>query len=263
MIKDDSLDFDSYTENQDYSDDSIKHLEWDEHIRMRPGMYIGKLGDGSAHDDGIYVLLKEIIDNSIDEYVMGFGKSIDITISEGTVTVRDYGRGIPLETIRIAMGQMNTGGKYDSKVFKKSVGLNGVGSKAVNAMSTSFTAQSFRGGKTRKVVFSKGKLVSESPIEPTTERNGTLISFTPDTELFGNYHFLDEYVDDMIWNYAFLNSGLIITLNGQKYQAKNGLLDLLERKIGKIDSCVYPIVHIQEGDFECAFTHLNSTSNEE
>ncbi|MCQ2314960.1 MAG: toprim domain-containing protein [Bacteroidales bacterium] len=258
-----TLDFEGVSEVTDYTGDDIRHLEWDEHIRLRPGMYIGKVGDGSAHDDGIYILLKEIVDNCIDEFVMGFGRNIDISIEDGSVTVRDYGRGIPLEGLRVAVGEINTGAKYNTSAFKKAVGLNGVGSKAVNAMSSSFIAQSFRAGSSKKVEFSKGKLVSEGEIVPTDEKNGTLIKFTPDKELFGNYHFLEEYVDDMIWNYAFLNSGLVINYNGQKYQAKNGLYDLLQRKIGRLDTCVYPIVHIKDGDFECAFTHLNSTSNDE
>ncbi len=263
VMDENTLDFEGVSEAADYTGDDIRHLEWDEHIRLRPGMYIGKVGDGSAHDDGIYILLKEIVDNCIDEFVMGFGRNIDISIEDGSVTVRDYGRGIPLEGLRVAVGEINTGAKYNTSAFKKAVGLNGVGSKAVNAMSSNFIAQSFRAGLSKKVEFSKGKLVSEGEIVPTDEKNGTLIKFTPDKELFGNYHFLEEYVDDMIWNYAFLNSGLVINYNGQKYQAKNGLYDLLQRKIGRLDTCVYPIVHIKDGDFECAFTHLNSTSNDE
>ena len=247
----------------DYNDDSIQHLSWNEHIRMRLGMYIGKAGDGSAHDDGIYILLKEIVDNCIDEFVMGFGKSIEIDINDGKVHVRDYGRGIPLASLKDCMGQINTGGKYDGGAFKKSVGLNGVGAKATNAASSYFRAQSFRDGKTKIVEFSKGELLNESGFEDTDQKNGTDITFVPDSELFGNYHYLMEYVDEMVWNYAFLNSGLSLILNGQKYQAKNGLLDLLERKIGKTDTCVYPIIHIKEGFFECAFTHSNITSNEE
>lgn len=227
VMDESTLDFEGVSEVTDYTGDDIRHLEWDEHIRLRPGMYIGKVGDGSAHDDGIYILLKEIIDNCIDEFVMGFGRNIDISIEDGSVTVRDYGRGIPLEGLRVAVGEINTGAKYNTSAFKKAVGLNGVGSKAVNAMSSSFIAQSFRAGLSKKVEFSKGKLVSEGEIVPTDEKNGTLIKFTPDKELFGNYHFLEEYVDDMIWNYAFLNSGLVINYNEQKYQAKNGLYDLL------------------------------------
>ena len=206
-------------------------------IRKRLGMYIGKAGDGSAHDDGIYILLKEIVDNSIDEFNMGAGKVIEIDINDGRVHVRDYGRGIPLASLKDCMGQMNTGGKYNNEAFKKSVGLNGVGAKATNAASSYFKAQSYRDGKTKIVEFSKGELTSESDFLPTDQKNGTEITFVPDAELFGNYHFLMEYVDEMVWNYAFLNSGLTLILNGQKYQAKNGLLDLLTRKIGKLETC--------------------------
>lgn len=262
-LENNELDFVNIPESNDYTEESIKHLEWEEHIRTRPGMYIGKVGDGSSHDDGIYVLLKEIIDNCIDEFVMGFGKIIEVNIQGGTVKVRDYGRGIPLGSLKDCMSQMNTGAKYDTSVFKKSVGLNGVGAKAANAMSSYFKAQSYREDKTKIVEFSKGKLLNESDIIYSEEKPGTEITFTPDSELFGNYHYLMEYVEDMIWNYAFLNSGLVIMFNGRKYQAKNGLLDLLERRIGKTDMCAYPIIHIKEGDFECAFTHSNMTSNEE
>ena len=263
VLEDNELDFTSNVNPVDYNDDAIQHLSWNEHIRKRLGMYIGKAGDGSAHDDGIYILLKEIVDNSIDEFNMGAGKTIEIDINDGKVRVRDYGRGIPLGSLKDCMGQMNTGGKYNTGAFKKAVGLNGVGAKATNAASSYFRAQAFRDGMTKIVEFSKGELLSESEIIPTDQKNGTEITFVPDAELFGNYHFLMEYVDEMVWNYAFLNSGLTLILNGQKYQAKNGLLDLLTRKIGKLDSCAYPIIHIKEGDFECAFTHSNVTSNEE
>ncbi len=263
VLEDNELDFTTNINPVDYNDDAIQHLSWNEHIRKRLGMYIGKAGDGSAHDDGIYILLKEIVDNSIDEFNMGAGKTIEIDINDGKVRVRDYGRGIPLGSLKDCMGQMNTGGKYNTGAFKKAVGLNGVGAKATNAASSYFRAQAFRDGQTKIVEFSKGELLSESDIIPTDQKNGTEITFVPDAELFGNYHFLMEYVDEMVWNYAFLNSGLTLILNGQKYQAKNGLLDLLTRKIGKIDSCAYPIIHIKEGDFECAFTHSNVTSNEE
>jgi topoisomerase-4 subunit B len=262
-LEDNELDFTTNVNPVDYNDDAIQHLSWNEHIRKRLGMYIGKAGDGSAHDDGIYILLKEIVDNSIDEFNMGAGKTIEIDINDGKVRVRDYGRGIPLGSLKDCMGQMNTGGKYNTGAFKKAVGLNGVGAKATNAASSYFRAQAFRDGQTKVVEFSKGELLSESDIIPTDQKNGTEITFVPDAELFGNYHFLMEYVDEMIWNYAFLNSGLTLILNGQKYQAKNGLLDLLTRKIGKVDSCAYPIIHIKEGDFECAFTHSNVTNNEE
>ena len=262
-LEDNELDFTTSVNPVDYNDDAIQHLSWNEHIRKRLGMYIGKAGDGSAHDDGIYILLKEIVDNSIDEFNMGAGKTIEININDGKVRVRDYGRGIPLASLKDCMGQMNTGGKYNTGAFKKSVGLNGVGAKATNAASSYFRAQAFRDGMTKVVEFSKGELLSESEIMPTDQKNGTEITFVPDAELFGNYHFLMEYVDEMVWNYAFLNSGLSLILNGQKYQAKNGLLDLLTRKIGKLETCAYPIIHIKEGDFECAFTHSNVTSNEE
>ncbi len=263
VLEDNELDFTTNVNPVDYNDDAIQHLSWNEHIRKRLGMYIGKAGDGSAHDDGIYILLKEIIDNSIDEFNMGAGKTIEIDINDGKVRVRDYGRGIPLASLKDCMGQMNTGGKYNTGAFKKAVGLNGVGAKATNAASSYFRAQAFRDGMTKVVEFSKGELLSESEIIPTDQKNGTEITFVPDAELFGNYHFLMEYVDEMVWNYAFLNSGLTLVLNGQKYQAKNGLLDLLTRKIGKLDTCAYPIIHIKEGDFECAFTHSNVSSNEE
>lgn len=263
VLEDNELDFTTNVNPVDYNDDAIQHLSWNEHIRKRLGMYIGKAGDGSAHDDGIYILLKEIVDNSIDEFNMGAGKTIEIDINDGKVRVRDYGRGIPLASLKDCMGQMNTGGKYNTGAFKKAVGLNGVGAKATNAASSYFRAQAFRDGMTKIVEFAKGELLSESDIIPTDQKNGTEITFVPDAELFGNYHFLMEYVDEMVWNYAFLNSGLTLILNGQKYQAKNGLLDLLTRKIGKLDSCAYPIIHIKEGDFECAFTHSNVTSNEE
>ena len=262
-LEDNELDFTTNVNPVDYTDEAIQHLSWNEHIRKRLGMYIGKAGDGSAHDDGIYILLKEIVDNSIDEFNMGAGKVIEIDISDGRVRVRDYGRGIPLASLKDCMGQMNTGGKYNTGAFKKAVGLNGVGAKATNAASSYFRAQAFRDGMTKIVEFSKGELLSETDIIPTDQKNGTEITFVPDAELFGNYHFLMEYVDEMVWNYAFLNSGLTLILNGQKYHAKNGLLDLLTRKIGKIESCAYPIIHIKEGDFECAFTHSNVTSNEE
>ena len=263
VLEDNELDFTTNVNPVDYTDEAIQHLSWNEHIRKRLGMYIGKAGDGSAHDDGIYILLKEIVDNSIDEFNMGAGKVIEIDINDGKVHVRDYGRGIPLASLKDCMGQMNTGGKYNTGAFKKAVGLNGVGAKATNAASSYFRAQAFRDGMTKIVEFSKGELLSETDIIPTDQKNGTDITFVPDAELFGNYHFLMEYVDEMIWNYAFLNSGLSLILNGQKYQAKNGLLDLLTRRIGKLDTCAYPIIHIKEGDFECAFTHSNVTSNEE
>ncbi len=247
----------------EYNDDSIRSLDWKEHIRLRPGMYIGKLGDGSSHDDGIYVLLKEIIDNSIDEYVMGFGKTIEVIIQNKTVTVRDYGRGMPLGKVAECVSKINTGAKYDSKVFKKAVGLNGVGSKAVNAMSYYFKAQSIREGQTKIVEYRRGELIKDHPLVHSDEKQGTIITFIPDEEIFGNFHYIFEYVEEMLWNYAFLNNGLTIIFNGNKMQAKNGLYDLLQRNIGDNNGIVYPIIHIKEGDFECAFTHSSKSYSEE
>lgn len=249
--------------SENYTDDSIRTLDWKEHIRLRPGMYIGKLGDGTSHDDGIYVLLKEIIDNSIDEYVMGNGKTIEVTIQESLVTIRDYGRGMPLGKVIDCVSKINTGAKYDSKVFKKAVGLNGVGSKAVNAMSSYFMAQSIREGKTKVVEYRKGEIVADHPLEDSEGKPGTTISFVPDEEIFGKYRYLHEYIEEMLWNYVFLNNGLTIVFNGQKFFAKNGLLDLLERNIAGPESMVYPIVHIRDEDFECAFTHSNNSYSEE
>jgi len=245
-----------------YNEESIRSLDWKEHIRLRPGMYIGKLGDGSSHDDGIYVLIKEIIDNCIDEFTMGHGRHIEVTIKEHSVTIRDYGRGIPLGKLVECVSQINTGAKYDSKVFKKAVGLNGVGSKAVNALSSLFTAQAVREGRTNTVEFRQGELISETGEQATDLRNGTLISFTPDVQLFGNYHFLKEYIEQMLWNYCFLNNGLTIIFNGQRFLAKNGLLDMLE-KSNNGSPIIYPIVHIKEEDFECAFTHSAKQYGEE
>ncbi len=246
-----------------YNDDSVRTLDWKEHIRLRPGMYIGKLGDGTSHDDGIYVLLKEIIDNSIDEFVMGNGKVIEIAIADNTVSVRDFGRGMPLGKVIDCVSKINTGAKYDSNVFKKAVGLNGVGSKAVNAMSSFFKVQSVREGQTKIVEYSCGELLLDEPIMPSTDKNGTHITFRPDEGIFGNYRYLHEYVEEMLWNYVFLNNGLTIVFNGQKFQAKNGLLDLLERNMAGPETMTYPIIHIREEDFECAFTHSNNTYNEE
>jgi topoisomerase-4 subunit B len=245
-----------------YNEESIRSLDWKEHIRLRPGMYIGKLGDGSSHDDGIYVLIKEVIDNCIDEFTMGHGKTIEVTIKEHLVSIRDYGRGIPLGKLVECVSQINTGAKYDSKVFKKAVGLNGVGTKAVNALSSFFTAQAIREGRTNTVEFHQGVLISESGEQPSDLRNGTLITFTPDVQLFGNYHFLKEYIEEMLWNYCFLNNGLTIIFNGQRYLAKNGLLDMLERS-NNGNPVNYPIVHIKDEDFECAFTHSAKQYGEE
>ena len=246
---------------EDYNEDSIRSLEWKEHIRLRPGMYIGKLGDGSSADDGIYVLVKEIVDNAVDEFVMGNGRTVEVTIDEKLVSVRDYGRGIPLGKVIECVSKINTGAKYDSNVFKKAVGLNGVGSKAVNALSSFFRVQSVREGKTKIVEFCRGELVKDFPEQETNERNGTKITFIADEEIFGNIHYIQEYVESMLWNYAFLNSGLIINHNGDKYQAKNGLLDLLNRNLNGTP-ILYPIIHIREEDFECAITHASQSGEE-
>jgi len=230
---------------------------------MRPGMYIGKLGDGASQDDGIYVLIKEVLDNSIDEFVMGNGRTIEVTIDEKRVRIRDYGRGIPLGKVKDCVSKINTGAKYDSKVFKKAVGLNGVGSKAVNALSSYFVTQSVRDGQTKVVEFSKGELISDAPEFSCDEKSGTIVSFEPDQEVFGNYHYIDEYVEKLLWNYVFLNTGLTIKYNGQRYFAKNGLRDLLERNINGNGPTLYPIVHLIEGDLEFAFTHSTKQYGEE
>ncbi len=245
-----------------YNEESIVSLDWKEHIRLRPGMYIGKLGDGASHDDGIYVLIKEIIDNAVDEYIMGFGKKIEITIKDQKVTVRDYGRGIPLGKVVDCVSKINTGAKYDSEVFKKTVGLNGVGSKAVNALASYFITQSVRDGKTKIAEFSNGNLVKESKEEKTDLRNGTIVIFVPDEKIFGKYHFITEYIENLLWNYAFLNTGLSLYFNGQRYYAENGLLDLLSKYINGTE-LVYPIIHIKENDFELAMTHSQNQYGEE
>ncbi|MCD6597423.1 MAG: type IIA DNA topoisomerase subunit B [Bacteroidales bacterium] len=236
-----------------YSEDTIRTLDWKEHIRKRPGMYIGKLGDGSSQDDGIYVLLKEVFDNSLDEYMMGFGKAIDVSIQDRKVEVRDFGRGIPLGKVLDIASKMNTGAKYDSKVFKKSVGLNGVGIKAVNALSQSFTISSIREGQKKSIEFSEGEIVKEAKLVPTEDANGTLVSFVPDKSLFGNYHYISDYVESMLRNYVFLNSGLTINFNGNKYFSKNGLLDLLNENMNQPG--LYEPVHLKNGDVELALTH--------
>ncbi|MFO7755918.1 MAG: DNA topoisomerase IV subunit B [Bacteroidales bacterium] len=243
------------TATANYSEENIKTLEWREHIRLRPGMYIGKLGDGSSQDDGIYVLVKEVTDNSIDEFMMGNGKKIDISITDREVSVRDYGRGIPLGKLLDVASKMNTGAKYDSKAFKKSVGLNGVGIKAVNALSSHFLVRSIRDGKAREVEFEKGNIIRETEIYPTDEQNGVLTSFVPDEEMFGTYHYISENVEAMLRNYAYLNVGLVINFNGEKIQSKNGLLDLLNENMNK--EGLYPIVHLRGEDIEVAFTHGN------
>ena len=240
----------------EYNEDSIRSLDWKEHIRLRPGMYIGKLGDGSAPDDGIYVLMKEVIDNCIDEHTMGYGKQIEIGIVGKEVTIRDYGRGIPLGKIVDVVSKINTGAKYDSKAFQKSVGLNGVGTKAVNALSEDFLVTAFREGKQRTATFKKGVLISETKEVKTTEANGTLVVFTPDSSMFKNFHYIHEYIDGQLWNYCYLNAGLSILFNDKKYVSKNGLLDLLERKTNP-DELRYPIIHLKGDDIEVAMSHNN------
>ena len=240
----------------EYTEDNIKSLDWKEHIRLRPGMYIGKLGNGNSPDDGIYILIKEVIDNSIDEYVMGFGKRINIQIDHQTIYIRDYGRGIPLGKLKDCASKINTGAKYDSEAFKKSVGLNGVGIKAVNALSEHFKIQAFRDGKTRSITFSKGETIEEDTkdwIDKEDNPNGTLIEFTPDNSIFNHFSFRNEYVRDMLWNYAYLNSGLTLYCNQTKYKSENGLLDLLQNKLNS--DPLYPIIHLKEKDIEIAFTH--------
>lgn len=240
----------------EYTEDSIKSLDWREHIRLRPGMYIGKLGDGNSPDDGIYVLIKEVIDNCIDEYTMGYGKTVEITVEKGGVTIRDYGRGIPLGKVVDVVSKINTGAKYDSKVFQKSVGLNGVGTKAVNALSNYFKVSSFREGKEKTAEFERGVLTKEYKEARTDESNGTLVHFIPDDTVFKNYKYLHEYLENQVWNYCFLNAGLKIVLNGKPYISKNGLLDLLQRKTNE-DEIRYPIIHLRGDDIEVAITHNN------
>ncbi len=237
-----------------YDESSIRSLDWREHIRLRPGMYIGKLGDGSSKDDGIYVLVKETMDNSIDEHMMGHGKTIDIRITDQKVVVRDYGRGIPLGKVVDVVSKINTGAKYDSGAFQKSVGLNGVGTKAVNALSNYFKVQAFRDGHTKLAEFKKGKLTNDPKQSKSNERNGTLVEFEPDESMFKNYHFIPEYLDDLMWNYAFLNAGLIINYNGAKYFSKDGLLDLLKQKSDP-EELRYPIIHFKGDDIEVALSH--------
>jgi topoisomerase-4 subunit B len=229
-----------------YTEESIRSLDWKEHIRTRPGMYIGKLGDGSSKDDGIYVLLKEVVDNSIDEFVMGYGKNIEIKIEGSRVTVRDYGRGIPLGKVIECVSKINTGGKYDSKAFQKSVGLNGVGSKAVNALSSEFQVQSFREGRTKLATFIRGDVEKNEKEKNSDARNGTEISFIPDVKVFGSYRFNTDHIANMLWNYVFLNRGLTIDFNGEKFFSQNGLKDLLEKNLS--DEILYPIIHIMSED---------------
>jgi topoisomerase-4 subunit B len=245
----------------EYTEDSIRSLDWREHIRLRPGMYIGKLGDGSSPDDGIYVLIKEVIDNCIDEHTMGHGKQVEINIDGKTVTIRDYGRGIPLGKVVDVVSKINTGAKYDSKAFQKSVGLNGVGTKAVNALSTYFKVTAFREGKEKTAEFERGELTKEHKEAKTDQPNGTLVTFIPDETVFKNFHFIPEYLDSQLWNYCYLNAGLILNLNGKKYVSKNGLLDLLLRKTNE-DEIRYPVIHLKGEDIEVAITHENQYGEE-
>ena len=244
-----------------YTEDSIRSLDWKEHIRLRPGMYIGKMGDGSSQDDGIYILLKEVIDNSIDEFVMGNGKSIDISIKDNKVTVRDYGRGIPLGKLIDCVSKINTGAKYDSKVFKKSVGLNGVGTKAVNALSSYFNIKSIREGKSKSIEFKRGTLNVDEEIISNSSRKGTKIIFIADNQIFGNYSFFDEYVEKMILNYCYLNTGLTINYNNKKFFSNDGLLDLLKDNIDS--ETLYPIIHLKGNDIEIAITHIKNKYTEQ
>lgn len=243
-----------------YTEDNIKSLEWYEHIRLRPGMYIGKLGDGTTADDGIYVLLKEIMDNSIDEFVMGNGKNVEIVIKDGTVTVRDYGRGIPLGKVIDCVSKINTGGKYDSRAFKKSVGLNGIGTKAVNALSSFFRVESFREGEVKAAEFGKGEITQDFKIAKSAEKNGTLMSFIPDESIFVNYQYRSQHIERLLWNYCYLNAGLTIIFNGQKFKSENGLRDLLAANMS--EDPLYNAIHLKGDDIEVAITHTNSYGEE-
>lgn len=249
-------------EETKYTEDNIRSLDWKEHIRMRPGMYIGKLGDGSSQDDGIYILIKEVLDNSIDEFVMNAGKTIEISVKNTSVIIRDYGRGIPLGKVVDVVSKMNTGGKYDSKAFKKSVGLNGVGTKAVNALSSNFRVQSFRDDQTVFAEFEQGNLVEKSEAAASSQRRGTRVNFTPDPSIFANYKFRSEYVVKMIKNYVYLNTGLTIVFNGEKYHSENGLKDLLEEN-SNVEDLAYPIIHLKAEDIELAMTHSKTQYSEE
>lgn len=240
----------------EYNEDSIRSLDWREHIRLRPGMYIGKLGDGSSPDDGIYVLIKEVMDNCIDEHTMGYGKIVELTIAEKSVTVRDYGRGIPLGKVVDVVSKINTGAKYDSKAFQKSVGLNGVGTKAVNALSSYFKVTAFREGRQKTAEFQNGILLKEHKEKDTDETNGTVVTFTPDETVFKNFHYIADYIENQIWNYCYLNAGLVINYNGKKYVSKNGLFDLLQRRTNA-DEIRYPVIHLKGEDIEIALTHNN------
>ena len=244
-----------------YNEDSIRSLDWKEHIRLRPGMYIGKMGNGSSPDDGVYVLLKEVIDNSIDEFVMGNGKTIEVSVKNNKVTVRDFGRGIPLGKVVDCVSKINTGAKYDSKVFKKTVGLNGVGTKAANALSSYFRIRSIREGKSKLVEFQQGILTNEEPVQENTSRKGTKVTFIPDEELFGKYRFLNEYIEKMMWNYCYLNPGLTILFNGDKFYSDKGLFDLLDQNTDA--EMLYPIIHIKAEDIEVAITHCKNQYSEQ
>ena len=256
----DIFDYEDVPTSGTYDENSIETLDWNEHIRMRPGMYIGKLGDGTASDDGIYVLLKEVMDNSVDEFRMGFGKQIVVTVDETTATIRDFGRGIPLGSVIDVSNKMNTGGKYDNSVFKKSVGMNGVGLKAVNALSSSYIICSIRDGKSQSATFSRGKLVETSALEDTDEPNGTIVTFTPDNELFRNYMFREEFIIPMVKNYTYLNTGLAVVLNGRRYSSRSGLLDLLRDCMTK--DPLYPPIHLKGHDIEVVITHANQYGEE-
>ena len=249
------------SQQSNYTEANIRSLEWDEHIRLRPGMYIGKLGDGKSPDDGIYILLKEVLDNSIDEFVMGAGKTIEVKISDGQVVVRDYGRGIPLGKVVDVVSKINTGAKYDSKAFKKSVGLNGVGAKAVNALSTEFVVQAFRDGQTKRAKFEYGKLTEDDAIIESSQRKGTKVSFRPDSEIFIDYRYILEYVEKMLWNYAYLNPGLTLYLNGEKFYSENGLKDLLQDNLD--GNTIHDIIHLKGDDIEVALTHSERMQGEQ
>ena len=243
-----------------YTDDNIRSLDWKEHIRLRPGMYIGKLGDGKDYDDGIYILVKEVLDNCIDEFVMGHGKKVEVFIKEDVVTVRDYGRGIPLGKVVDVVSKINTGAKYDSKAFKKSVGLNGVGTKAVNALSSYFKVESIRDGQLKRAVFERGHLIEDAPLEVTDQRNGTFVSFIPDEDIFKTYSYREQYVDRLIWNYCYLNRGLSVWFNGNRFHSDNGLKDLLTENLN--GEPLYPIIHLEGEDIELALTHGNQYGEE-
>jgi topoisomerase-4 subunit B len=246
---------------ENYNEDSIRSLDWKEHIRLRPGMYIGKMGNGSSPDDGVYILLKEVIDNSVDEFVMGNGKTIEVTVKNNKLSVRDYGRGIPLGKVVDCVSKINTGAKYDSKVFKKSVGLNGVGTKAANALSSYFRIRSIRDGKSKLVEFEQGNIKNEEPIQENSSRKGTKVTFIPDEELFGKYRFINEYIEKMMWNYCYLNPGLTIIFNGESFYSENGLFDLLEQRTDA--EMLYPIIHLRGADIEMAITHCKNQYSEQ